>query len=353
MWRAGRRRALVAAGWGIAALAGCDDRDRIALRAAGATLPHPLYAHWIARYAAIAPRVRIDYQPVGSAAGVRQLALGMADVAASDAPVHVASLDLVHLPTAASAVAIVHHVPGLARPLRLGPRAVGAVFAGAVQRWDDAVIARDNPGVALPALPIVPVHRADGSGATEVLTRWLDRHGALAGGARPGLFSPFTSGLAGRGSNGVSGIVARVAGALGYVEIGHARAAGLDVVAVAAGDDDPGTLPDDDEVARATGSAGSEVAIGTEPPGATPSLAGGPAVGYPLTSFTYVLVRRDGEDEARASALARFLWWALGPGQEDCAPLGYHPLPAAIAARARAVLARDVSTGGRPALRID
>jgi len=343
---AGRRAVLLWAG-GLAWGAGCADAPgQVQIRGAGATLPRPLVSHWIARYRAIAPRVAVSYHAVGSAGGVRQLRAGMAELAASDAPLLVPHDGLLQLPTTASAVALAHCLPGLEAPLRLGPRALAAIYLGRALRWNDGEIARDNPGVTLPDLAVVPVHRSDGSGATALFTAWLARRGATGGALHPGMHARFPVGLGARGSDGVAGMVRRVAGAVGYVEVVHARAAGLEVAAIASNDADPGTLPDAANIARAldAATAGDDL---------TSLLEVGPRVGYPLTSFTWVVTRRAMDDVPRATALAHFLWWVLGPGQDDCAALGYHPLSPELRVRARAVLVQELRVAGRAALQID
>ncbi len=339
------RRCLLGGALGVAAsISGCADRDTsVLLRGAGATLPHRLYAHWIERYEAIIPAVHVDYQAVGSASGLRQLYARMSDFGASDAPARDAPFDLLHIPTAVGAVALAHRLPGLERPLVLRPHAIGAIFEGAARRWTDPRIAADNPGVRLPDLPVIPVFRSDGSGATQIFTEWL---GERTGSARRGLVAHFPAGIGARGSDGVAAAVSRIAGALGYLEVAHARAAGLAVAEVASRDGEVAVAPTD---------AGVDLAAAALPPDLplTSGLGAGRRGSYPLASFTYLLVPRDTADDGRSNALARFFFWLLGPGQADCEPLGYRPLPAAVAARARRLLTDELRAGSRPALRAD
>ncbi len=343
---AGRRAVLrwaAASALACPALVGCGASDGVVLRGAGATLPQHLYAHWIERHEAIEAAVHIDYQAVGSASGLRQLYARMADFGASDAPARGAPFEVLHVPAAVGAVALAHRLPDLSRPLVLRPRATSAIFSGAARRWKDPLIQADNPGVALPDLPVVPIFRSDGSGATQIFTEWL---GAGSASTRGGMVAHFQAGLGARGSDGVAGAVSRVPGALGYVEVAHARAAQLAIAEVGTeGGDAPIALTDESvDLAAATLPADRPL---------TSRLGSDVRGGYPLASFTYLLVPRVTADDGRSSALARFLFWLLGPGQEDCARLGYRPLPAAIAARGRDVLIGELRAGTRPALRAD
>lgn len=328
---------------------GCDGQGGVVLRGAGATLPQRLYAHWIQRYEAVARAVHIDYQAVGSASGVRQLYARMADFGASDAPARDAPFDVLHVPTAVGAVALTHRLPGLSRPLVLRRLATAAIFSGRARRWTDPLIQADNPGTALPDLPVVPIFRSDGSGATQIFTEWLGAGSA----STTGMVAHFPAGLGARGSDGVASAVSRVPGALGYVEVAHARAAQLAVAEVGTQEGEAPVALTDDSVDLAAAMLPSDRPLTSRLGGDRHGGGDAAGGGYPLASFTYLLVPRVTADDGRSSALARFLFWLLGPGQDDCAQLGYRPLPSAIAARARDVLIRDLRAGTRPAFRAD
>jgi phosphate transport system substrate-binding protein len=336
------RRALLLSTAAIA-LGGCAGESApTVVRGAGATLPYPLYARWIARYRGVEPRVRVDYRAVGSAAGIRQLLAGMAEFGATDAPFRASPFPLLHVPTTASAVALAYGPLGLPRPLRLGPRALAAIFGGAAARWSHPAIGADNPGLSLPDWPLVAVHRSDGSGATQLFTEHLAR--ACPGlGIEPGMLARFPAGVGARGSDGVAGVVARVRGSIGYVEIVHARAAGLALAAIASGDGDPGVAPTEDSVRAAASGLG----VGGEPSGHRPSSS------YPLTGLSFLVAPASSAHPQRAAALARFAFWILGPGQRDCEELGYLPLPQALVGRARSLVAEGLSSSAGRALRID
>lgn len=337
--------------------AGCAPPEGLSLRGAGATLPYPLYARWIALHARVAPRVHLDYQGVGSASGLRQVQLGMADFAATDAPLRATLLDVLHIPTAVVAVALAHDLPGLTGlsplgsplGLRLGPRLLAGIFEGRVRSWRDAAVAADNPGLGLPDLPIVPVHRSDGSGATMIFSEWLARTAARDGrtlAIAPGMLARFPSGVGARGNDGVARVVARLPGAIGYVEVAHARRADLVTAAVSEREGEGGAAPEPAAIAAAA----SEVADALDVQARRQEVSPG---AYPLTTFTYLVVPREIPDRGRAAALARFVHWILGPGQAECERLGYQPLPPALAARARELVARDLLSSGSPALRVD
>lgn len=327
----------------------CRNDGPLVLHGAGATLPHPLYARWGAAYAAKTPGVRVNYQPVGSGAGVRQIEDGVVDFGATDEPMtdaQVARLegDVVQVPLTIGAVAIAYHLEEEnAAPLRLTGELVADVFRGKVTRWNDARLLAQNPDRALPDAPILVVHRADGSGTSATLTTYLARvspgfRDDVGAGASP----PFPVGVGARGNEGVASFVRTTPHAFGYVELAHARAAHL---AQAAIQNRRGAYvsPDVDGIARAA----MATSIAQAP---TPSLVDTDAEGaYPIAALSYVIVPRDTKNRARGVALARFLWWALHEGQALSPELAYARLPEHLVARGEHVV-RDLRAAGAPAL---
>ncbi|MDQ3557474.1 MAG: phosphate ABC transporter substrate-binding protein PstS, partial [Gemmatimonadota bacterium] len=153
-----------------------DGGERIALTGAGATFPFPIYSRWFNEYAREHP-VQINYQSMGSGAGIRQVIEGTVDFGASDAPMTEEELGrapgTLNLPTVLGAVAVTYNLPGLNQPLRLSGDLLADIFRGQVPRWNDPRIAQLNPGVNLPDRAILVVHRSDGSGTTYVFTDYL------------------------------------------------------------------------------------------------------------------------------------------------------------------------------------
>src|SRR5215510_12401272 len=147
------------------------------LTGAGATFPYPIYSKWFDLYHQ-KTGVEINYQSIGSGAGIQQVKAGTVDFGASDAALSNDRLKemprkVLHFPTVAGAVAMAYNLPGLKGTLQLTPDAIAGIYMGKITTWNDKAIAAANPGMALPAVPVLPVHRSDGSGTTNIFTTYL------------------------------------------------------------------------------------------------------------------------------------------------------------------------------------
>jgi phosphate transport system substrate-binding protein len=147
------------------------------LTGAGATFPYPIYSKWFDLYHA-KTGVEINYQSIGSGAGIQQVKAGTVDFGASDAALSNDRLKelprkVVHFPTVAGALAMVYNLPGFTAQLKLTPDAIVGIYMGKITLWNDAALAAANPGVTLPGVPILVVHRSDGSGTTNIFTTYL------------------------------------------------------------------------------------------------------------------------------------------------------------------------------------
>ncbi len=136
---------------------------QVLINGAGATFPYPIYAKWFDEFHKVKPQAQINYQDIGSGGGIRQLLVGTVDFGASDSPMtdemlQKAKVKILHFPTVLGAVVATYNIPGITRELNFTPDALAGVFLGTVRRWNDPLIAKANPGVSLPANPIVPVH---------------------------------------------------------------------------------------------------------------------------------------------------------------------------------------------------
>ena len=287
---------------------------------------------WIRDYQIACPQATVGYDSVGSGAGVKTFVDGTGDFAGSDAALTAANRPAanarcggtaVHLPLVVGPIALAYTVPGVG-DLRLRPATVAKIFAGAATAWNDPAIAADNPGVVLPATPIVTVHRKDSSGTTDNVTRFLAAtapgdwpYGEAATWAAPG-------GVAETGSDGVAETVADTAGAIGYVEWSYAQFHNLDAARVGNGAG---------EFAALTGAAASRTVAGADTAGTGADLTLNidyrtPAAGaYPIVLVTYEIVC-----STRGPALLKsFLAYAASPAGQDVATgLGYAPLPDAL-----------------------
>lgn len=321
-----RRRSFVLGG---TLLACTRSKDR-SLDGAGATLPYPLYSKWSAEYAKVEPNVRVNYQPLGSGAGIRQISDGVVDFGATDDPLADGRGPLVQIPTTVGAVVIAYNLPGAAN-LDLGAELVADVFLGKVTRWNEI-------SDRFAAEPISVVHRADGSGTSAALTRFLSAHHAgFRERVGAGKIPSFPVGVGAKGNEGVAASIKTTPHAFGYVELAHAKGAGL-------------------SIARVKNRRGKYVAASLESLDRAARAASGLSVvdaddegAYPIAALSLVVVPRVIRDRSRGSALVRFLWWAIHDGQRLAADLGYAPLTPALVARGESAL-RELESEGKPLL---
>ncbi|HEY3825584.1 MAG TPA: phosphate ABC transporter substrate-binding protein PstS [Bryobacteraceae bacterium] len=307
------------------------------INGAGATFPNPIYQQWFGEFKMAHSDVSINYQSLGSGAGIRQLTEGTVDFGASDLPMTDKQMqDMVdakkpkplHFPTVLGAVVLTYNVPGVTGDLNLTPEAIAGMFLGDVKKWNDPKIASANPGVKLPANDIEVVHRSDGSGTSFIFTDYLSKvspEWKTKVGANASVSWPL--GLGGKGNEGVSGLVKQTPNSIGYVELIYAvqqkmpyanvkNASGkfvkpsfTSVTAAAAAAKD---MPEDFRV----------------------SISNGMGAGvYPISSFTWLLIPSEIKDPAKKKAITEFLSWMLTTGQKDCEGLSYAPLPKAVVAK--------------------
>jgi len=330
----------------------------LALTGAGATFPYPLYAKYFAVYQK-RTGVRVNYQSIGSGGGVRQLFAQTVHFGASDAPLSDEKIaefkrrfktEVVHVPTALGAVAVVYNLPGVKEPLKFTGELLAEVFLGKVRTWNDPKIAELNPGVRLPPLPVTVVHRSDGSGTTFVFTEYLAKV-SPAWRERVGFGKSVSwpTGLGGKGNEGVAGMVRQTPGAIGYVELVYAL---QNKIPFAALKNRAGRF-----VLPSLASVKAAAALEDFPPDARVSLTDTPAPeGYPIASFTWILVYRDMaknrafKSPAQAKALAELLWWIVHDGQAYNEPLHYARLPE-VAVRVTEANLRALAYKGEPLLR--
>ena len=347
---------------GIIGLAACSNQGggasgkepakeaNINLTGAGATFPFPLYSKWVAEYQKRDPRVRINYQSIGSGGGIRQITERTVDFGASDAIMSADQLakatgKLLHIPTTLGAVVVTYNVPGVTGALKLAPDVLAGIFLGEIKKWNDPKIAALNAGVQLPDQAITVVHRSDGSGTTNVFTDYLAKVSpAWKEKVGVGTSVRFPTGLGGKGNEGVTGQVKTTPGTIGYVELAYAIQNQLPYAQLK---NQAGHFVEpkiDSITAAAAGAAANlpeDLAVSiTDAPGAD---------AYPISAFTYVLVYQDSADRTKAEALAKFLWWAIHDGQALAAPLHYAPLPATVVTKVEAKL-KTLTAGGQPLL---
>jgi phosphate transport system substrate-binding protein len=319
------------------------------LTGAGATFPYPIYSKWFDMYHQ-KTGIQINYQSIGSGGGIQQIKAGTVDFGASDAPLSDARLKemprkLLHFPMVAGAVVLAYNLPTLNKPLLLTSDIIAGIYMGKITAWNDKRIAGVNPGVALPAAPVLPVHRSDGSGTTNIFTTYLSAVNTPwkeMVGANTSVSWPV--GIGGKGNEGVSGLVRQTQGAIGYVELAYAKQNRLPVAHVR------------NKTGKFIGPTLASTTAAAE--GAAPMLArdvrfpivNSPAPNaYPISGLTFLLVYQDQRDPAKAHALAGFLEWAIHDGQTVAAPLDYARLPEAVVKVNEGSL-RRLTLAGKPLL---
>jgi len=310
---------------GLAALALPASAQK--LTGAGATFPYPIYSKWFDMYHE-KTGVQINYQSIGSGAGIQQVRAETVDFGASDAALSNKVLKgmprkVVHIPTVAGAVALAYNLPGLKEPLRLTPELITGIYMGKVTLWNDKRIAAANPGVTLPRGPILPVHRSDGSGTTNIFVTYLSAVSApwkeMVG---AGTSVSWPAGVGGKGNEGVAGVIRQTPGSIGYVELAYAEQNKLSVATIRnrAGHFVAPSLKS--TTAAVQGSA-AELAKDVR----TPIVDAPAADAYPIAGLTFLLVYQDQTDAVKAKALVDFLAWAMHDGQEAVEGLNYARLP--------------------------
>jgi len=306
------------------------------LKAAGATFPYPIYAKWFEAFSVRHAEVKIQYQALGSEAGIRMLREGAVDFAASDMALSDRQLAefngaVRHFPSVLGAVVPIYNLPSIARDLQFTPEALAQIFLGRIRKWNDPALRAANRGLQMPDREIAVVHRGDGSGTTYVWTDYLAKVSPeWRASAGSGTRVAWPAGASAEGNEGVVKKVAETPGSIGYVEYiyavenrlaygavrnqaGRYVQANLESIAKAV----PADLPADLRV----------------------SITNAPDAGaYPIAAFTYLLVPARIEDPAKRQAVRDFLEWMLMSGQRQAAALGYVALPKSVVSKERRVL---------------
>jgi phosphate transport system substrate-binding protein len=324
----------------VCALLLCIAASAQSLNGAGATFPNPIYQKWFTEYSNAHKGVQINYQSLGSGAGIRQLIAGTVDFGASDGPMTDEQLSqaqgkVLHIPTVLGAVVPAYNVPGVKQEIKFTPEILVEIFLGRLNSWDDPRISAANPGVHFPKKEIIVVHRADGSGTTYIFTDYLSKvSGEWNTKVGRGTSVKWPVGLAGKGNEGVAGQIRQMEGSIGYIELiyavqnnisyglvknksGNFIKASLDSVTAAA------------SAAAANMPADYRVSI-TDPNGKN---------AYPIASFTWLLIPQQSRDANKGRVLRDFCDWMLKDGQSEVGALSYAPLPKEVVKKIKATVA--------------
>lgn len=318
-----------------------DVLAQVVLNGAGATFPAPLYERYISDFQREESGIRVNYQAVGSGAGIRQMIaqtvqFGGSDAAMTDEQIsQVGDRGVILVPTAGGAVAVVYNLPGVSG-LKLSREVLPAIFSGQITRWNDQRIAADNSGVNLPDLPIRPVVRADSSGTTFIFTNHLSAISPYFRGRVGASTAPrwTINQLSGRGNPGVAALVGQTRGSVGYVEFAYATQNNLSPAAV-----------ENRQGEYVTPSLEStEEALETvQFPENFRVFVNDPQNGYPIAGLTWMMVYREYPDQATADAVKQWIEWVLTDGQQLNHSLNYTRIPSQVAQRALQVVQQNVS----------
>ncbi len=318
-------------GIAVLALTGAALTAETQINGAGATFPNPIYTKWFSEYNKLHPDARINYQSVGSGAGIQQMIKKTVFFGATDGPMTDEQLQsapgkILHFPTVLGAVVPVYNVPGVSQELKFNGEVLANIILGKVTKWNDPAIAKLNAGVNLPSTDVTVVHRSDGSGTTYIFVDYLSKVSPefkKTVGVATSVKWPV--GVGGKGNEGVAGLVSQTPGSIGYVELIYAlqtriaygqvqnmngkfvKASTAAVTAAASAA--PSKMPSDFRVSI-TNAPGDDV--------------------YPISSFTWLLLYQDAQDKTQAKVMVEFMKWALTDGQKYAPDLGYAPVPTPV-----------------------
>ncbi len=294
---------------------------------AGASFPAPLYSKWAADYNK-ATGVKINYQSVGSGAGLRQIEAKTVDFGASDAPLkddELTKKGLVQFPTVIGGIVPVVNIKGIAPgQMKLNGQVLGDIYLGKITKWNDDAIKALNPGVNLPDAAIAPVRRADGAGTTCGCTNSLSKVNAewkAKGGEGTAVNWP--TGAGGKGNEGVAAFVGRLPNSIGYVEYAYVKQNKLTYTQL---QNSAGSFVSPDDGTFKAAAAGADWAksfyqILTNQPGKD---------AWPITSATFILMQKSQDKPAQAATALKFFEWAYKSGDKTAADLDYVPMPDSV-----------------------
>jgi phosphate transport system substrate-binding protein len=302
------------------------------INGAGATFPYPMYSKWFNEYKKLHPDIQINYQSIGSGGGIKQVTEGTVDFGASDGPMNDEQLQefqkkhnsgVLHFPTVLGAVVVTYNLSGVTESLNMTPEAISGIYLGKITKWNDPALASANPKVKLPNADIVVVHRSDGSGTTycwsdylsKVSEEWKTKVGK-------GTSVNWPVGIGGKGNEGVSGQVKQTANSIGYVELIYAIQNNLPYANVK---NAAGVFVKPDLLSTTAAAAGTAKEM---PEDFRVSITNAPGRGvYPVSTFTWLLIPEQIQDQAKRKAITDFLRWMVASGQDMTEALSYAKLP--------------------------
>ena len=317
------------------------------INGAGATFPYPVYAQWAWQYNK-ETGVKLNYQSIGSGGGIRQIKAKTVDFGASDAPLKAAELDeagLLQFPMIMGGVVPVVNVPGIAEgALKLSGTTLANIFLGKINTWNDAAIAKENPGLALPETAITVVYRADGSGTTWIFTNYLSKVSPTwkdsIGNAKA---VKWPAGVGGKGNEGVAAYVQRIKGSIGYVEYAYAL---QNKLAYSLLQNQAGNYIAPTSTAFQAAAANADWAnaegfylVLTDQPGAE---------SWPITGASFILVHKEQVKATTAKEVLTFFDWCYRNGASTAEKLDYVPMPEAVVSLVEKTWSEQIKSTGKP-----
>ncbi|HTC89121.1 MAG TPA: phosphate ABC transporter substrate-binding protein PstS [Bryobacteraceae bacterium] len=310
------------------------------INAAGATFPAPIYQKWFEEFHKAHADIQINYQPIGSGGGIRQITEGTVDFGASDMPMtdeqmsKVSKFKVLHFPTVLGGIVPTYNVPGVPS-INFSGATLAGIYLGSIKKWNDPALVKDNPGAKLPNEDITVVHRSDGSGTSFVFSDYLAKvspEWKTKVGVNTSVNWPV--GLGGKGNEGVSGLVKQTPFSIGYVELIYAVQNKMEYGAMKnkAGNfvkADFNTVSDAAAGAAKDMPADFRVSI-TDAPGKN---------AYPIASFTWLLIPDKIDNATKKKSITDFLQWMMTAGQGDAQALSYAPLPKPVVVKEQKQLA--------------
>ncbi len=341
----------VAAGTGAAAaLPACPPSgSATSLTGAGSTFDNPLFNKLFDTYNQQC-KIQVNYQSVGSGAGIEQLTQKTVQFGATDAPmtddqIKAAGGDVLHIPVTIGAVPVGYNVPGLKSGVKMSGDVVSKIFLGTIKKWNDPALTALNPDLKLPSLDISVVHRSDGSGTSFIFTSYLsavspDWQAKVGAGTSVN----WPTGAGGKGSEGVAALVKQTPGSIGYFELAYAAQNNISTATV---QNKAGKFVDP---TPAGASAAAEGAIANLPPDLRAVFVNAPGdQSYPISGFSWVVINQSQSDPKIAASLVYLLSWVTTTGQQNAESLSYAPLPAQLQQIDQQQL-QKVTAGGKPVI---
>jgi phosphate transport system substrate-binding protein len=315
------------------------------LTGAGSTWDYPFFSKAFFEYSKSHGDVQVNYQSIGSGGGIQQFTQRTVDFGATDVPMNAKEVaaaqaqggPVLQVPVVLGGVSVAYNIPGVKSGLRLTPAVVANIYLGKITKWNDPAITKLNPSVKLPSVPIVVVHRSDGSGTTFTFTDFLSHvssEWASKVGKGKDVSWPAPSAVGGKGNEGVAGQVTNTPGAIGYVELAYVMQNHMPQALLL---NRAGKWVEDTP-------AGVRAAAATKPNVSSTNFSivdAACAACYPIAGYSWVVVYQKQQDKARAKTLQTLLRWVASPSAQRIAgTLDYVPLPASVQALAQRTLAQ-------------